>query len=175
MSDQHTTDLHWMSQALALAERARLEHDEIPVGAILLGPDGQRIGQGYNRNIIDHDPSAHAEIMALRGGGQVLGNHRLIDCTLYVSLEPCAMCAMAIVHARVKRLVFGAADAKTGACGGVFDLINDPRHNHRVAVTSGVLGELASVTLSNYFRAKRGRPLLPLPAVQSGHGGAGVE
>ena len=175
MSDQHSTDLHWMRQALALAERARIEHDEIPVGAVLLDPHGQPIGQGYNRNIIDHDPSAHAEIMALRGAGKVLGNHRLIDCTLYVTLEPCAMCAMAIVHARVKRLVFGAADSKTGACGGVFDLIGDPRHNHKVTVTSGVLGELASVTLSNYFRAKRGRPLLPLPGQHCGVDGSGVE
>lgn len=175
MSDQHSTDLHWMRQALALAERARIEHDEIPVGAVLLGPDGQLIGEGYNRNIIDHDPSAHAEIMALRVGGQVLGNHRLIDCTLYVTLEPCAMCAMAIVHARVKRLVFGAADSKTGACGGVFNLIDDPRHNHRVAVSSGVLGEVASVSLSNYFRTKRGRPLLPLPATHCHSDGGGVE
>jgi tRNA(adenine34) deaminase len=175
MSDQHSTDLHWMRQALALAERARIEHDEIPVGAVLLDPHGQPIGQGYNRNIIDHDPSAHAEIMALRGAGKVLGNHRLIDCTLYVTLEPCAMCAMAIVHARVKRLVFGASDSKTGACGGVFNLIDDPRHNHRVAVTSGVLGELASVSLSNYFRAKRGRPLLPLPAPHCGIDSSGVE
>lgn len=167
------TDLHWMRHALALAERARLELDEIPVGAVLVGPDGQLLGEGYNRNIIDHDPSAHAEIMALRAGGQVLGNHRLVGCTLYVTLEPCAMCAMAIIHARIARLVYGAADAKTGACGGVFPLIGDPRHNHRVEVTAGVLGQLASVTLSNYFRAKRGRPLLPLPAGQGTTGSAG--
>jgi tRNA(adenine34) deaminase len=159
-----TTDIHWMRHALALAERARVEHDEIPVGAVLLGPDGAVIGEGYNRNIIDHDPSAHAEIMAMRAGGQALGNHRLLGCTLYVTLEPCAMCTMALIHARIGRLVFGAADTKTGACGGVFDLIGDARHNHRVAVTSGVLGEVAGITLSNYFRAKRGRPLLPLPA-----------
>lgn len=175
MHEQHDIDLQWMRHALALAQRASIEHDEIPVGAVLLGPDGQLIGEGCNRNILDHDPSAHAEIMALRAGGQALGNHRLIDCTLYVTLEPCAMCAMAIVHARVKRLVFGAGDSKTGACGGVFDLLQDPRHNHRVEVTSGVLGDIASVSLSNYFRAKRGRPLLPMPA---GHGhdpAAGVE
>lgn len=159
-----TTDIHWMRHALALAERARVEHDEIPVGAVLLGPDGAVIGEGFNRNIIDHDPSAHAEIMAMRAGGQALGNHRLLGCTLYVTLEPCAMCTMAMIHARIGRLVFGAADTKTGACGGVFDLIGDARHNHRVAVTTGVLGEVAGITLSNYFRAKRGRPLLPLPA-----------
>ena len=170
MPDQSRTDIHWMRHALALAERARSEHDEIPVGAVLLGPDGALIGEGFNRNIIDHDPSAHAEIMALRAAGQVLGNHRLIDCTLYVTLEPCAMCAMAIVHARIGRLVYGAADTKTGACGGVFNLIDDPRHNHRVQVTSGVLADVASVSLTNYFRAKRGRPLLPLP----GQGDAAV-
>ena len=175
MNEQDEMDLHWMRHALALAERARNEHDEIPVGAVLLGPDGALIGEGFNRNIIDHDPSAHAEIMAMRAGGKQLGNHRLVDCTLYVTLEPCAMCAMAIVHARIGRLVFGAGDAKTGACGGVFNLIDDPRHNHRVAVTSGVLGELASVTLSNYFRAKRGRPLLPLPGGDGVDAAAGVE
>lgn len=175
VTEQSQTDRYWMRHALDLAQRASIEHDEIPVGAVLLGPDGQLIGEGYNRNILDHDPSAHAEIMALRAGGQALGNHRLIDCTLYVTLEPCAMCAMAIVHARVKRLVFGAPDSKTGACGGVFDLLQDPRHNHRVAVTFGVLGEIASVTLSNYFRAKRGRPLLPMPADHGHDPAAGVE
>ena len=157
------TDIAWMRHALALAERAQREHDEIPVGAVLVGPDGRLIGEGYNRNIIDHDPSAHAEIMAMRAGGRVLANHRLLGCTLYVTLEPCAMCTMALIHARIGRLVFGASDSKTGACGGVFDLIGDGRHNHRVTVTAGVLGPLAGVTLSNYFRAKRGRPLLPLP------------
>ena len=175
MSDPYATDIHWMRHALSLAERARIEHDEIPVGAVLLGPDGALIGEGYNRNIIDHDPSAHAEIMALRAGGQVLGNHRLVGCTLYVTLEPCAMCAMAIVHARVARLVYGASDTKTGACGGVFGLIDDPRHNHRVQVTSGVLAEVASVSLTNYFRAKRGRPLLPMPPFDEPSGAPGVE
>ena len=158
MPDQSRTDIHWMRHALALAERARSEHDEIPVGAVLLGPDGALIGEGFNRNIIDHDPSAHAEIMALRAGGQVLGNHRLIDCTLYVTLEPCAMCAMALVHARIARVVFGAADPKTGAAGGVFDLLQDPRHNHRVDVRGGVLAEIAGPMLTAYFRAKRHKP-----------------
>ncbi len=153
-------DIRWMQHALALAERAEREDDEIPVGAVLVGADGQVLGEGWNRNLAEHDPSAHAEIVAMRRAGQALGNHRLIGTTLYVTLEPCAMCAMALVHARVARVVYGAADPKTGACGSVFDLLTDPRHNHRVEVQGGVLGEEAGRRLTNYFRAKRGRPLL---------------
>ncbi len=158
--DQATLDERWMRQAFALAERAQGEYDEIPVGAVLVGADGRLLGEGWNRNILDHDPSAHAEIVAMREAGRALGNHRLVGSTLYVTLEPCAMCAMALVHARVARVVYGAADPKTGACGSVFDLLADPRHNHRVQVSGGVLGEEAGRRLSNYFRAKRGRPLL---------------
>ena len=153
-------DEHWMRRALSLAERAQREFDEIPVGAVLVGADGRLLGEGWNRNIAEHDPSAHAEIVALRQAGRALGNHRLVGSTLYVSLEPCAMCAMALVHARVARLVFAAADPKTGACGSVFDLVADPRHNHRVEVVGGVLAEEAGRRLSNYFRAKRGKPPL---------------
>ncbi|MGO4777209.1 tRNA adenosine(34) deaminase TadA, partial [Lysobacter sp. 2RAB21] len=109
-------------------------------------------------NIGSFDPSAHAEIVALREGGQRLGNHRLLGTTLYVTLEPCAMCAMAVVHARVARVVFGARDPKTGAAGSVFDLLTDPRHNHRVTVLGGVLGEEAGARLTAYFRRKRGKP-----------------
>ena len=153
-------DEHWMHHALSLAERAQREFDEIPVGAVLVGADGRLLGEGWNRNIAEHDPSAHAEIVALRQAGRALGNHRLVGSTLYVSLEPCAMCAMALVHARVARLVFAAADPKTGACGSVFDLVADPRHNHRVEVVGGVLAGEAGRRLSNYFRAKRGKPPL---------------
>ena len=153
-------DEHWMRRALSLAERAQREFDEIPVGAVLVGADGRLLGEGWNRNIAEHDPSAHAEIVALRQAGRALGNHRLVGSTLYVSLEPCAMCAMALVHARVARMVFAAADPKTGACGSVFDLVADPRHNHRVEVVGGVLAEEAGRRLSNYFRAKRGKPPL---------------
>ena len=153
-------DEHWMRRALSLAERAQREFDEIPVGAVLVGADGRLLGEGWNRNIAEHDPSAHAEIVALRQAGRALGNHRLVGSTLYVSLEPCAMCAMALVHARVARLVFAAADPKTGACGSVFDLVADPRHNHRVEMVGGVLAEEAGRRLSNYFRAKRGKPPL---------------
>ncbi len=159
-STQAEADLHWMRHALALAERAQREHDEIPVGAVLVGADGGLLGEGCNLNISTHDPSAHAEIVAMREGGRALGNHRLVGTTLYVTLEPCAMCAMALVHARVARVVYGAADTKTGACGGVFDLMGDARHNHRIEVVGGVLGDDAGKRLSNYFRAKRGRPPL---------------
>ena len=152
-----TTDEHWMREALALAERAERELDEVPVGAVLVGPDGALLAEGFNRNISDHDPTAHAEIVALREGGRRLRNHRLLGCTLYITLEPCAMCAMAMVHARIARVVFGASDPKTGAAGSVFDLLADPRHNHRVEVLGGVLGEEAGGMLTAYFRAKRGK------------------
>lgn len=153
-------DERWMRHAFALADRAEREFDEIPVGAVLVDAAGHVLGEGWNRNLADHDPAAHAEIVAMREAGARIGNHRLIDTTLYVTLEPCAMCAMALVHARVARVVYGASDPKTGACGSVFDLIADPRHNHRVEVQGGVLGDEASRRLTNYFRAKRGRPLL---------------
>jgi tRNA(Arg) A34 adenosine deaminase TadA len=150
-------DVRWMRHALALAERAQREDDEIPVGAVLVSADGQVLGEGWNRNITQRDPTAHAEIVAMRQAGQRVGNHRLLGTTLYVTLEPCAMCAMAMVHARVARVVYGATDPKTGAAGSVFDLLADPRHNHRVQVTGGVLGEEAGARLTAYFRRKRGK------------------
>ena len=148
-----------MAQALALAERARDEDNEIPVGALLVDAQGNLVTEGWNRNIAEHDPSAHAEIVAMRRAGVAIGNHRLVGCTLYVTLEPCAMCAMAMIHARVARVVYGATDPKTGAAGSVFDLLADPRHNHRVEVLGGVLGDEAGTMLTNYFRAKRGKPV----------------
>jgi tRNA(Arg) A34 adenosine deaminase TadA len=154
-ADFSETDLVWMRQALALADRAQHEDDEIPVGALLVGADGRLLAEGWNRNISESDPSAHAEIVAMRKAGQALGNHRLLGSTLYVTLEPCAMCAMAMVHARVARVVYAASDPKTGACGSVFDLLADPRHNHRVQVQGGLLAEEAGTRLTEYFRAKR--------------------
>ena len=151
-------DDEWMRRALELGERAEREDDEIPVGALVVGPDGALLGEGWNRNITERDPSAHAEIVAMRAAGRALGNHRLAGCTLYVTLEPCAMCAMAAVHARLARVVYGAADPKTGAAGSVFELLADPRHNHRVEVRGGVLADEASSRLSAYFRRKRGKP-----------------
>ena len=132
-------DLRWMRHALALGRRAEREDDEIPVGAVVVDADGRLLGEGWNRNITENDPSAHAEIVAMRQAGLRLGNHRLLGCTLYVTLEPCAMCAMAMVHARVARVVYAAADPKTGACGSVFDLLADE----------------AGSRLTDYFRAKR--------------------
>ncbi len=154
------SDLRWMTHALALAERAEREDDEIPVGAVLIDADGHMIAEGWNRNIGTHDPTAHAEIVAMREGGRTLANHRLVGCTLYVTLEPCAMCAMAMVHARVARVVYAASDPKTGAAGSVFDLLTDPRHNHRVVVQGGLLADKAGTMLTNYFRRKRGKPPL---------------
>lgn len=150
-------DQYWMRHALALAERAQREDDEIPVGALVVDADGHLVGEGWNRNIAESDPSAHAEIVAMRRAGQAIGNHRLVGCTLYVTLEPCAMCAMAAVHARLARVVFGAFDPKTGAAGSVFDLLADPRHNHRVRVEGGVLGEESGAMLSGWFRARRSK------------------
>jgi tRNA(Arg) A34 adenosine deaminase TadA len=149
-----------MQRALALAERAEREDDEIPVGAVLVSAEGEILGEGWNRNITDRDPSAHAEIVAMRQAGARIGNHRLLGSTLYVTLEPCAMCAMAMVHARIARLVYAARDPKTGAAGSVFDLLADPRHNHRVDVQGGLLAEEAGTRLTNYFRRKRGKPAL---------------
>ena len=156
--DQADTDLRWMRHALALGRRAEREDDEIPVGAVLVSAAGEVLGEGWNRNITENDPSAHAEIVAMRQAGLRLGNHRLLGCTLYVSLEPCAMCAMAMVHARVARVVYAAADPKTGACGSVFDLLADPRHNHRVQVERSPLADEAGQALTDYFRRKRQRP-----------------
>lgn len=153
-----TQDEFWMRHALTLADRAQHEDDEIPVGAVLVSAGGEVIGEGWNRNITDRDPTAHAEIVAMRQAGARVGNHRLLGSTLYVTLEPCAMCAMAMVHARIARVVYAASDPKTGAAGSVFDLLADTRHNHRVAVQGGVLADEAGRRLTNYFRAKRGKP-----------------
>ena len=149
------TDQEWMQRALDLADRAEREDDEVPVGALIINEAGELIAEAWNRNISQHDPSAHAEILAMRIAGDKLQNHRLLGCTLYITLEPCAMCAMAMVHARIKRVVFGAYDPKTGAAGSVFDLLQDPRHNHQIEVQGGVLAEQASKKLSDYFRTKR--------------------
>ncbi len=145
-----------MRHALALARRAEAE-GEVPVGAVLVR-DGEPIGEGWNRPIGEHDPSAHAEIMALRAAGKAVGNYRLPDSTLYVTLEPCPMCAGAIVHARVARVVFGASDPRTGAAGSVFDLLpSDGRFNHRTACEGGLLADETGELLRAFFRARRNR------------------
>lgn len=147
------SDEDWMRQCLDLAEEAEAL-GEVPVAALVV-VDGQVVGRGYNRNIVDHDPSAHAEIVAMRAAGRALGNHRLVGATLYCTLEPCIMCAGALVHARLQRLVYAADDPKTGAVGSVFDVLADPRHNHRVAVQRGVLGAEAGERLRRFFKRKR--------------------
>jgi len=143
-----------MRRALQLAAHARDAENEVPVGAVLVR-EGGIVGLGWNRNITLHDPTAHAEIQAMRAAGEKLGNHRLSGCTLYVTLEPCAMCAMAMVHARVGRVVYAAADPKTGAAGSVFDTLIDARHNHRIAVSGGLLAEESGRLLREFFRARR--------------------
>lgn len=147
------TDFRWMAEALALARRAEAE-GEVPVAALLVQGEAI-IGRGWNRNIAWHDPTAHAEIVALREGGAQLRNHRLVDCTLYCTLEPCVMCAGALIHARVARVVYAARDPKTGADGSMFDLLRDPRHNHRIEVVGGVMGDQAGSMLSEFFRRRR--------------------
>lgn len=144
-----------MQRALELAQHAQ-EEGEVPVGAILVKED-QILGEGWNAPITAHDPTAHAEIRALRNAAQRLGNYRLLDTTLYVTLEPCVMCAGAIVHARVKRVVYGATDPKTGAAGSVFNILNSELHNHRVEITAGVLEQECSAMLRNFFQAKRNK------------------
>jgi tRNA(adenine34) deaminase len=142
-----------MRESLRLAARAA-ERGEVPVGALVV-KDGKVIGRGYNAPISSKDPTAHAEIQALREATKNLGNYRLEGCSLYVTLEPCAMCAGAILHARIARLVYGAADSKTGACGSVVDLFSEKKLNHHTEVTGGVLAAEAGRLLSEFFAARR--------------------
>jgi len=153
LSAQQQDDEKWMSYALSLADKAE-SLGEIPVGAVLV-KDGQVIGEGWNLSIINHDACAHAEIMAIQSAGQKIQNYRLIDCTLYVTLEPCAMCAGALVHARVKRLVYGAGDYKTGAAGSVFNLVQSEQLNHQLEVTIGVFAEQCATKISAFFKRRR--------------------
>ncbi|WNL44011.1 tRNA adenosine(34) deaminase TadA [Dyella sp. BiH032] len=143
-----------MRRALQLAAHARDAENEVPVGAVLV-LDDEIVGLGWNRNITLNDPTAHAEIQALRAAGEKVGNYRLTGATLYVTLEPCAMCSMAMVHARVGRVVYGAADPKTGAAGSVFDTLISERHNHRIQVDGGLLAEESSAMLREFFRSRR--------------------
>jgi len=147
-------DESWMEQAL---EQARLaaQAGEVPVGALVI-KDGEIIGLGHNRNLLDHDPSAHAEIIALRQAAARLGNHRLTGCEMFVTIEPCAMCAGALVHARLARLVYGTSDPKAGAAGSVLQVLNHSGLNHKMEVRSGVLAEKCSEILQKFFREKRG-------------------
>jgi len=152
--DSREHDATWMRRALDLAVHA-LYTQGMDTGGMLLVIGGEIVGEGRNRNISLYEPTAHAEVGALRDAGRRLGNHRMPGSTLYVTLEPCAMCAMAIVHARVARVVYGATDPKTGAAGSVFDTLLSDRHNHRVRVEGGLLSEESAALLKGFFRAKR--------------------
>jgi tRNA(adenine34) deaminase len=142
-----------MEEALRCAQRA-LEAGEVPVGAIVVC-EGQIVGRGWNRNITGSDPTAHAEVIALREAGAAVGNHRLEDCELFVTIEPCAMCAGAMVHARIRRLVYGADDPKTGAVQSVMQVLNHPQLNHKIEVRSGVLAGRSAEILQSFFRSRR--------------------
>ncbi len=146
-----------MRTAIVLAHEAG-SCGEVPVGALIVGPDGLIVGRGFNQPILRHDPTAHAEVMALRSAAELLGNYRLPGCTLYVTLEPCVMCAGAIMHARIGRVVFGANDPKTGVAGSVIDLFAETRLNHHAEVEGGILADECGGLLSAFFAARRKRP-----------------
>ena len=150
----NTIDDALMREALAMAQQARLSY-EVPVGAVVVS-NGEIVGRGFNAPISKNDPSAHAEIHALRDAAARIGNYRLTDCTLYVTLEPCPMCAGAILQARIARLVYGAADPKTGACGSVVNLFQESRLNHHTRVVSGVLADECGEKLRRFFAKRRG-------------------
>jgi len=151
--DHQADDARWMERALTLAREAGAA-GEVPVGAVVVR-DGTLLGEGYNRNLLDNDPSAHAEIAALRDAAARAGNHRLVGATLFATIEPCAMCAGAMVHARLARLVYGAPDPKAGAAGSVLQVINHPKLNHQMEITSGVLADRCSLIIQDFFKARR--------------------
>ncbi|MCW8856996.1 MAG: tRNA adenosine(34) deaminase TadA [Kangiella sp.] len=153
MPDFTEFDHHCMQRAFELAATAE-EKGEVPVGAVL-AKDGVVIAEGFNQPILTHDPTAHAEMVVLRAAGQILDNYRLVDTTLYVTLEPCAMCAMAMVHARVSRVVFATTDPRTGAAGSVLNILQNPSFNHQCEVETGLLQEESSQQLKRFFRNKR--------------------
>ena len=148
-----TPDLQWMQCAVELAKKAEAQ-DEVPIGAVIV-LDNQIIGEGWNQPISSDDPTAHAEIMALRDAGEKIGNYRLPNATIYVTLEPCTMCAGAIIHARLSRLVYAADDPKTGACGSVFNLLQTEELNHKVDIEKGVMEEECQSLIRSFFKEKR--------------------
>ena len=147
------TDLDFMQAAIAQARAAEAD-GEVPIGAVIVR-EGAVIATGNNRVLRDHDPSAHAEVIALRAAGKLLGNYSLEGCDLYTTLEPCSMCAGAILHARIRRLIYAAPDPKAGACGSVLSVMNHPQLNHKLELVSGVLADECAALLQNFFRARR--------------------
>ncbi len=152
-SSSPESDELWMQEALRAAQRA-LETGEVPVGAVVIH-DGEIVGRGFNRNLSDSDPTAHAEVVALREAGLKMGNHRMAGCDLFVTIEPCAMCAGAMVHARIRRLVYGADDPKAGAVHSVMRVLNHPALNHKMEVRGGVLAGKCAEVLQEFFRGRR--------------------
>jgi tRNA(adenine34) deaminase len=150
---QAQEDAYWMELALELA-RAAAAAGEVPVGAVIV-KEGVVVGRGHNRNLTDNDPTGHAELVALRDAAARLGNHRLVGCTMFATIEPCAMCAGAMLHSRLARLVYGASDPKAGAAGSVLTVLNHPRLNHRMEVTAGVLADQCSEVLTSFFQSRR--------------------
>lgn len=150
---QDSIDLSWMQQAYALAQKAE-QQGEVSIGAVLV-KDDRLVAAGYNQTIAQNDPTAHAEVMALRAAADAIGNYRLLDTTLYVTLEPCAMCAGALVQARVTRLVYACADPRAGAAGSIFNVVSNEALNHRLQVTSGVMAQECSQLLQDFFQQRR--------------------
>ena len=151
--EQETVDKQFMLRAFELAKQAETI-DEIPVGAVVV-VNNKIIGEGYNQSITKNDPSAHAEMVAIRQAGIALKNYRLLDCTLYVTLEPCPMCSGLLIHSRIKRVVYATTDLKTGAAGSAFNLLCDEKHNHQIQLSSGIMAEECSQLLSSFFKRRR--------------------
>lgn len=157
-------DLTFMQRAYELAQQAE-QHNEIPVGAVVVY-QGDIIGEGFNQSILRNDPSAHAEMIAIRQAGKYLNNYRLLNCTLYVTLEPCPMCAGLLVHSRIQRLVYASPDLKTGAAGSIFNLVGTSQLNHQIEVDGGILVEQCSELLSGFFKRRRSEKKLAKKALK---------
>ncbi len=163
--ESEQNDQYFMQQAFKLAQQAE-QLNEIPVGAVVVY-QGKIIGEGFNQSILLNDPSAHAEMLAIRQAGKHLNNYRLLDCTLYVTLEPCPMCAGLLVHSRITRLVFASPDLKTGAAGSALNLVDNEQFNHQIAVTNGVMQEQCSLLLSGFFKRRRNEKKIAKKAQKS--------
>ena len=157
-------DKTFMQRAYELAQQAE-QHNEIPVGAVVVY-QGKIIGEGFNQSILLNDPSAHAEMIAIRQAGKYLNNYRLLDCTLYVTLEPCPMCAGLLVHSRIQRLVYASPDLKTGAAGSIFNLVGTSQLNHQIVVDNGIMVEQCSELLSGFFKRRRSEKKLAKKALK---------
>jgi len=163
--EQHALDVSFMNRAYQLAQRAESDN-EVPIGAVMV-VDGHVIGEGFNQSIRLNDPSAHAEMIAIRQAGKTLQNYRMLDSTLYVTLEPCPMCAGLLIHSRIKRLVFATKDKKTGAAGSLLNLVNHPGLNHQVEVSEGVMANECSALISAFFKRRRAEKKIEKQAIKT--------